>query len=293
MTSEVINSNFEFESKYLEVHGSQMHYIDVGEGDPILFLHGNPTSSYLWRNIIPHVLTKGRCIAPDLIGMGKSDKPKLDYSFDDHYEFLSKFIEQLNLDNITLVIHDWGSGLGFNYAAHHTEKIRGIAFMESILRPARWSEFPKGFKTGFKLMRTPVVRWFMVQVMNVFVNQILPQATHRKLTQVEMDAYRAPYPTIRSRKPLKVWPNEIPIDGKPKRMLDTVNYFSEKLKSSEYPKLLLYAKPGGLITEKGVTWCHKNLKNLTAIYIGEGIHYVQEDHPHKIGKAIAEWMEVI
>ncbi len=293
MTTSAISAEFLFESKYIEVHDSKMHYIDEGQGDPILFLHGNPTSSYLWRNIIPHVVDKGRCIALDLIGMGKSEKPKLDYTFDDHYKYLSAFVDQLQLDNLLLVLHDWGSGLGFNYAAHHPDKIRGIAFMESIIRPVHWSEFPPGFKMGFKLMRTPGIGWFMVQVMNAFVKQILPQATHRKLTQDEMDVYKAPYPSIRSRKPLRVWPCEIPIDGKPERMHKLVSNFSQKLQESEYPKLLLYAKPGGLITAPAVEWCKNHLKNLTAIYIGDGIHYIQEDHPDKIGDALSEWLDII
>ncbi len=286
-----ISSAFPYESKYIEVHGSQMHYIDVGAGDPVLFLHGNPTSSYLWRNVIPHVRSKRRCIAPDLIGMGKSDKPALTYQFDDHYRYVLGFIDAMGLDQVTLVIHDWGSGLGFHFAAEHPDRVKGIAFMEAILRPAKWSQFPKDFKMGFKLMRTPVVGWLMISLMNFFVKKILPQATMRQLTDEEMKHYRAPYPTVASRKPVRQWPCEIPIDGQPKRMHDIVMNFHEKLKESTYPKLLLYAKPGGLITAQGVAWCQDNLQHLTSVDIGPGLHYVQEDHPHEIGQAIADWLD--
>ena len=251
MTTSAISADFPFESKYVEVHGSKMHYIEEGEGDTILFLHGNPTSCYLWRNVIPHLRHKGRCIAPDLIGMGKSDKPDLSYYFEDHYKYITGFIDALQLKNITLVIHDWGSGLGFNYMAHHPENVVRVAFMEAILRPARWQDFPKDFKMGFKLMRTPLVGWIMISGMNAFVNKILPQATMRTLTEEEMNHYRAPYPTAKSLRPVRQWPREIPIDGQPERMHKTVSAYCESFKASQHPKLLLYATPGGLITKKG------------------------------------------
>ncbi len=290
MSTQKIATDFPFESKYVEILGSRMHYIDEGQGDPILFSHGNPTSSYLWRNIIPHVVSKGRCIAPDLIGMGKSDKPNLKYQFEDHYRFLLAFINQLDLDSITLVIHDWGSGLGFHFAACHPDRIKGIAFMEAILRPVTWDDFPPDFKMGFKLMRTPYIGWLMISVMNFFIKKILPQATHRKLTPVEIETYNQPYPTIASRRPIRQWPREIPINGHPVRMQKIIAEYSQKMQESLYPKLLLYANPGGLITAEGVKWCQKHLKNLNTVELGTGLHYVQEDHPEKIGKAIANWM---
>lgn len=149
--SQTIFADFPYKPNYIEVHGSKMHYVDEGSGDPILFLHGNPTSSYLWRNIIPYLSSKGRCIAPDLIGFGKSDKPDLEYRILDHIKYVEGFIEKLTLKNITLVIHDWGSALGFHYAMRHQINVKGIVFMEAILQPARWSDFPKDFKMGFKL----------------------------------------------------------------------------------------------------------------------------------------------
>jgi haloalkane dehalogenase len=284
-----ISAEFPFESRYVEVNGHRMHYVEQGSGDPILFLHGNPTSSYLWRNIIPYVSDRGRCIAPDLIGMGKSDKPDLAYRFFDHYAFIEGFIEAMGLKNITLVLHDWGSGLGFHYAHMHPDKIKGIAFMEAIVAPVKWADFPSDFKMGFKLMRTSFIGWLMVSVMNVFVKQILPQATLRHFRPEELAYYAAPFPTIKSRKPVRQWPAEIPIEGRPADVHDAVSGYNRWLQETHLPKLFLYAHPGGLITEKVATWIQEHLPNLTAADIGAGIHYVQEDRPHEIGEALSAW----
>ena len=289
--SKDISTEFPFDSKFVEINGSKIHYVDEGSGDPLLFLHGNPTSSYLWRNIIPYMTKHGRCIAPDLIGMGKSEKPALDYRFSDHYSFIKGFIEKLELKNITLIIHDWGSGLGFHYAMENEDNIKGIAFMEAILKPSRWSDFPKDFKMGFKLIRTPGLGWFMVSVLNVFVKQILPNATVRKFTPEEKSIYQQPFKTISSRKPVRQWPLEIPIDGSPKDMHELVSNYSEKLQKSELPKLLFHATPGGIITPKVVEWAKEHLKKLKTVDIGAGIHYIQEDNPHKIGEDLATWYQ--
>jgi haloalkane dehalogenase len=289
MTTKAISADFPFESKYVEIHGSKIHYIDEGSGDPILFLHGNPTSSYLWRNIIPYLVPHGRCIAPDLIGMGKSDKPDLDYRFFDHSKYVEGFIDKLDLSNITLVIHDWGSGLGFHYAMRHENNIKGLAFMEAILAPVTWENFPKDFKMGFKLMRTSGIGWFMISIMNVFVTQILPKAIVRKLSSEEKDYYAAPYKTVQSRKPVRQWPCEIPIDGKPADVHEVISTYNQKLQESEIPKLLFSATPGGLIDNKTVEWCKQNFKNLNVSDIGDGIHYLQEDNPHLIGEELSKW----
>lgn len=286
-----ISAAFDYASHYIQIHGSKMHYIDEGHGDPVLFLHGNPTSSYLWRNIIPHMTSLGRCLAPDLIGMGKSDKPKLAYRFFDHVRYLEEFIDQMKLQNITLVVHDWGSGLGFHYAMRNEYNVKGIAFMEALLRPVSWSQFPADFKTGFKLMRTTGIGWLMISVMNGFVNQILPQATVRKLTPAEMNVYRQPYPTVASRKPVRQWPLEIPIDGYPADVHEVVSAYAEKLQQSDLPKLLFYGDPGGLIRKEEVEWCKNNLTNLTTVDIGPGLHYLQEDNPHQIGEELARWYQ--
>lgn len=289
MSKSDISAEFPFTSNFLEVYGSEMHYVDEGAGDPILFLHGNPTSSYLWRNILPHLTPHSRCIAPDLIGMGKSDKPDIAYRFEDHSKYLEAFIKKMNLHNITLALHDWGSGLGFHYAMRHQQNVNGIAFMEAIIDTARWEDFPKEFKVGFKMFRTPGLGWLMISVMNVFVEKLLPEAIVRPLTKEEMDHYRAPYKKIKDRKPVRVWPQEIPIDGKPPDMHQLVEEYNRELQRTAIPKLLFYAYPGGIIRSRQVEWCKKNLSNLETVDLGKGIHYLQEDHPHKIGKKLAEW----
>ncbi|MCP4259788.1 MAG: haloalkane dehalogenase, partial [Planctomycetes bacterium] len=258
-----------------------------------LFLHGNPTSSYLWRNIIPYATPLGRAIAPDLIGMGKSDKLNLAYRFHDHYKYLEAFIDKLNLSNITLVIHDWGSGLGFHYAAQHPERIRAISFMEALVRPLNWSDFPSDFKTGFKLMRRPGIGWLMISAANMFVKQILPQAVVRELTEEEKTYYGEPYQTIASRKPVRQWPLEIPIEGKPADMHDIITRYNRWLQQTDMPKLLFYASPGGLIRADLVEWCRQNLPNLTTVDIGPGFHFIQEDNPHLIGEKLADWYRQI
>ena len=291
MTTKPISADFPFESRYVEIHGSQMHYIDEGAGDPILFLHGNPTSSYLWRNIIPYLVPHGRCIAPDLIGMGKSDKPDLDYRFFEHAKYVEGFIEKLNLSNLTLVIHDWGSGLGFHYAMRHESNIKGIAFMEALVKPMKWEDFPSGNKVGFKLFRTPGIGWFMLSVMNMFLTKLVPQMIVRTLSGAETDYYRAPFKTIHSRKPVRQWPREIPIDGQPADVHEMMSNYSQKLQESELPKILFFASPGAIINSPEVDWCKQNLKNLKVVDIGEGLHYLQEDNPHLIGEELAKWYQ--
>ena len=291
---EEISPAFPFESKFFDVRGSKMHYVEQGEGEPILFLHGNPTSSYLWRNIIPHVSTHGRCIAPDLIGMGRSDKPDLEYRFFEHMNYVEGFIEQLELENITLVIHDWGSALGFHYATHHQDNVKAIAFMEAILKPIpSWDVFPESFKEIFQAFRTEGVGWDLIVNKNIFVEKILPGGILRELSEEEMNVYRAPYTEPSARKPLWRWPNEIPIEGEPSDIAELVGNYNEKLVEWDVPKLLLYAEPGALLQRPAVEWCEVHLKNLTSINLGNGKHFLQEDHPHAIGEALAEWYQAL
>jgi haloalkane dehalogenase len=290
--SQKISADFPFKSNYVEVHGSRIHYVDEGEGDPILFLHGNPTSSYLWRNIIPHLSSLGRCIAPDLIGMGKSDKPNIKYGFFDQVKYIQGFIEELGLDNITLVIHDWGSAIGFHYAMRHESKIKGIAFMEAQIKPMKWEDWPKGYEICFRyLFRNSVIGWILISVMNTFLTLILPQLILRKLSSEEKDHYKSPYKTIKSRKAVRQFPRDLPMDGEPKDVHEACSNYNQKLQQSELPKLLIYATPGSLITSKDVDWCKENLKNLKTVDFGEGLHYIQEDNPHLIGAELAKWYQ--
>jgi haloalkane dehalogenase len=294
MVAEKISADFPYESRFLEVHGANIHYIEKGAGDPILFLHGNPTSSYLWRNIIPHLTSVGRCIAIDLIGMGKSDKPDMEYRFFDHVKYVEGFIEKMRLENITLVIHDWGSGLGFHYAMHHESNVKGIAFMEAIIMSVpSWDWFPAEMKGIFQAFRTPDIGWDMIVNKNIFIEQILPGGVVRKLTEDEMNYYRSPFVDPASRRPVWQWPNEIPIGGEPRDVAEAVDNYSGKLQQSELPKLLFYATPGALLPQLVVDWCQQKLKKLSSVNIGQGLHYLQEDNPHLIGSEIANWYKTL
>ena len=291
MSTEPISAEFPFESKFLDVKESRMHYIDVGEGGPIVFLHGQPTSSYLWRNVIPHVQPYGRCIAPDLIGMGKSGKPDIDYTFDDQYAYLEALIEKLGLKNITLVIHDWGSGLGLHYAAQHPENVKAIAFMEAMVIPVTWESMPAGYAPVFRMIRAPFIGWLMLSVANLFLVKVVPDMILRKLTKEELAHYKAPYPTIASRKPVRVWPTQLPIDGKPKhihhKQMAWIKWFSE----TSIPKLFLHAEPGAILTDKELPYVREAFSHMKEVNIGPGKHFIQEDNPHRIGKEIATWYQ--
>ena len=280
-----------YESQFVDVLGSKMHYVEEGEGDPILFLHGNPTSSYLWRHILPHLESGARVIAPDLIGMGKSDKPDLEYRLVDHVRYAEGFIEALGLQQVTLVVHDWGSALGFHYARRHETNVKGVAFMEAIVRSMTWAEWPHTVRPLFQAFRTPEVGWDLIVNKNVFVEQVLPGAIQRKLTDDEMQSYREPFIEPSSRKPVWRWPNEIPVDGHPEEVVHLVETYTSWLATSEGPKLLLYATPGALIRKEQVQWCRDHINNLETVDLGPGLHFVQEDRPDEIGRALREWYE--
>lgn len=292
-----ISAAFPFESKYQEVFGSKMHYVDEYKNaenpDQVtfLFLHGNPTSSYLWRNIIPYVKDDGRAIAVDLIGMGKSGKPDIDYTFADHVKYLDEFIAQKQLKNIVLVLHDWGSGLGFNYAYRHQDNVKGIIFMEAVTKALSWEDASFSERILFKRFRDEEKGHKMIAVNNFFIEKFLFKiGTVRTLTEEEKQHYSDPYPTEASRKPIKTWPKEIPFDGVTARNYKAINAYSEWLKETTLPKLLLYAKPGMIIQKKEVEIIQNEMKNLDAQYVGKGKHYIQEDVPHEIGNAIQQWV---
>jgi len=286
-----ISADDRFVRRTISILGTHIAYVDEGEGDPIVFLHGNPTSSYLWRNIIPHVRGLGRCIAPDLIGMGESGKPDLAYRFVDHARYLAAFLDALDLRRITFVVHDWGSALGFDWAMRHSQRVRAFAFMESIITPIEtWAQFPAQVREIFQGLRSAGVGERMVLDDNVFIEQLLPGAVVRGLTQAEMARYRAPYVDRAARRPMLAWPRELPIEGSPADVVATVIAYRDALCRSPLPKLLFAAEPGGLMPPPVVAWCRANLPNLEVIELGAGRHFLQEDHPHAIGSGLAAWL---
>jgi haloalkane dehalogenase len=288
-----ISPDFPYEPHYVQVLGSKMHYIIEGSGDPILLLHGNPEWSYVWRNIIPHLSSLGRCIAPDLIGYGRSAKPNIEYRWFDHVRYLEGFIDTMGLRSMTLVLHDQGSGLGFHYAMRHEHNVKGIVFLEAIVRPYPWDKFSTPeFREIFRRFRSGGIGgegWQLIVEQNMFIEQLLPQATGRPLTETEMNFYREPFRDPASRVPIWRFPRETPIGGEPKDVWDAVTAYSERLQRSELPKLMLYATPGALLTQEHVEWCQQNIKNLTSVHIGPGLHFLQESSPHRIGREIAAW----
>lgn len=285
---------FPFESNYVNVLGSNMHYIDVGEGDPILFIHGNPASSYLWRNIIPYVSNQARCIAVDLIGMGKSDHPDIPYRYDDQYRYLSAFIEALDIgSNLTLVIHDWGSGLGFRWAHEHADSVRAIAFMEAMMRPLSYSDLPGSLKIGMRVMRNGFFNWLLVGVGNMFLRQLLPDLTYKEMSPEVLAHYRSAFPTVASRKAVRQFPREVPFDGQPADNHKVIMAYIEWLTTTEFPKLLFFGDDGVAIKGPEVEWCRENLANLKVIDLGHGKHFLQETHPDKIGEELSAWYQSI
>ena len=273
----------------IAVCGTEIAYVDAGAGDAIVFLHGNPTSSYLWRNIIPHVSLLGRCLAPDLVGMGESGKaPDGSYRFVDHARYLDAWFDALGLKkNVTLVLHDWGSALGFHWARRNPASVKGIAYMEAIVRPLKWEEWNEQSRPVFKAMRS-VAGEEMVINKNVFVERILPGSIIRKLTEVEMDTYRRPYAAGgESRRPTLTWPREIPLDGEPADVAEIASRYAEWLSKSAVPKLFINADPGAILIGAPREFCRKwpNQREVTV----KGIHFIQEDCPHEIGAAIAQW----
>lgn len=288
-----ISAAFPYETQFVEVLGSQMAYIDEGAGDPFLLLHGNPTSKYLWRNVVPWLKPYGRVIALDLIGMGESAKPDIAYAYADHIRYVEGFVEALGLTNITLVIHDWGSALGFDYASRHEANVKGIAFMEAMVAPTRSASsatMSPAEADFFRPLRDPERGPELVIERNVFIEQVLPANVVRELAEEELDAYRAPYLVPASRRPLLVFPNEVPIDGKPADVVATVDRYNAWLMQTDLPKLHVYVSPPGVLTPpEAVDYLAQRLSNYEAVYVGQGLHFMQEDHPEAIGRAIADW----
>ncbi|MGJ5819048.1 haloalkane dehalogenase [Paludibaculum fermentans] len=280
--------------KKVSVLGSAMAYQEAGEGkQPVaVFLHGNPTSSYIWRNVIPAVAPVARCIAPDLIGFGQSDKPAISYRFEDHVRYLDCFLETLGLDSFYLVAQDWGSALAFHFAARFPQRVRGLAFLEFIRPMPTWNDFNPSSESQaiFRDFRTPGVGEKMILEENFFVEGVLPNGVHRTLTEEERQAYRAPFPTPQSRIPAWRFPNELPIAGEPPDVWAVMETAHSALAQSLYPKLLFAGNPGALVPPEFAERFASRLTNCRLVHLGPGRHYLQEDHPETIGCETAQWI---
>ncbi len=288
----MISSAERYSKKTAEVRGRKMAYVEVGEGDPIVFLHGNPTSSYLWRNVIPLLESQGRCIAPDLIGMG--DSQKLDdvgpdsYRFVEHREYLDGLLEAAGVDgNVTFVIHDWGSALGFDWANRHRDRVKGIAYMEAIVRPLTWEEWPEMIRSLFEGLRSDAGDEMILEK-NTFVERVLPGSVLRGLTEEEMSVYRRPFlDPGESRRPTLTWPRQIPLAGEPADVVEICQSYADWLPDSPVPKLFVNAEPGAILVGPQRDFC-RTWANQQEVTVA-GTHFIQEDSPDEIGQAIASW----
>jgi len=288
-----ISADPRYPKSFREVLGARMAYIEMGSGDPIVFLHGNPTSSYLWRNVMPHLEGLGRLIAPDLIGMGDSaklpDSGPGRYTFAEHRRYLDALLAALAVDaGVTLVVHDWGSALGFDWANRHRGAIKGIAYMEAIVRPITWDDWPAAGRRVFQGFRSPAGE-HMVLDDNVFVERVLPGSVLRGLTEEEMDVYRRPFLTPgEDRRPTLTWPRQIPIDNEPAEVTAVVDGYADWLAASRtLPKLFVNAEPGAILTGSQREFC-RTWPNQIEVTVA-GSHFIQEDSPDEIGAAIADW----
>ena len=284
------------DKKFTEVNGRRMAYVETGklDGDPIVFLHGNPTSSYLWRNIMPYMTDLGRCIAPDLIGMGDSDKlpdsgPER-YRFIEHRDYLAGLLDALGVNqNVTLVIHDWGSALGFDWANQHRGAMKGIAYMEAIVQSRSWDDFPERARPAFEAMRSPAGDKMVLEE-NFFVERMLPGSILREMTDDDMAEYRRPFAEAgEARRPTLTWPRQIPIDGEPADVSAIVDDFAAWVATADVPKLFIDADPGAILSDGPSRDFCRTWTNQTEVRV-KGSHFIQEDSPDEIGQAIADWL---
>src|SRR3990167_7654873 len=281
-------------SQVVSVKGSNMHYYESGSGDPILFLHGMPTSAYLWRHIIPALSPHARCIAPDLIGMGQSDKPDIDYRVFDHIAYIDAFIEALNLKNITLVMHGWGSVIGLDYARRHEKNIKALVFYESHLQPMRdWKQLSLPVQQLASLLNRPDASYRAVVIQNYFIEKLLPRSIIRELTEEEMAHYRKPFPTPESRKVLWQYVNDLPLGKGPDDVVKLIGEYCHWLQQTPTPKLMLYAIPGFMTTVNSVRWAKENLPDLTLKSLDNAMHLAQESVPDQFVEALLGWLTLI
>lgn len=292
------NSDFTYKHKFVDVEGVKIAYVDEGEGNPIVFIHGAPESSYIWRNIMPRMQAYGRVVAPDLIGHGLSDKPDVKYEFPDYVKYLDGFFDALNLDNMTFVIHDWGTVLGLHYAARHPEKVRGIAMMEALCAPfypikdSKKASRERPGKAGaihhYELYRTDVAEDLAIN-QNMFIEQVMSIHCHRKLSQREYDSYRDPFRKKEWRQPLYMWARQVSLDGDVPFTDEVMDGYNKWLLETDIPVLDIYGYPGEVSEEYDIRWRAERMKNLETAFVGVGLHFMQEDQPDAVSRAIADW----
>ncbi|MDP3491968.1 MAG: haloalkane dehalogenase [Hyphomonadaceae bacterium] len=292
-----MTGNGAFMQKFCEVRGKRLAYLEAGSGAPIVLLHGNPTSSYLWRDVIPYLAQSGRVIAPDLIGHGDSDKlPASDgpgrYSFEVAYDYLSDMLDALGVtSNVTLVLHDWGSALGFHWAYRHQDRVRAIAYMEGIVRPLlSWDEWPEKARGIFQGFRSAKGEDLILK-RNIFIEAVLPGSIIRKLSEEEMAHYRAPFLREEDRQPTLNWPRQIPVAGEPANIVALVEQYADWLKDSPLPKLFINAEPGSILVGAQREFC-RSWPNQTEVTV-KGVHFIQEDSADDIGRSVAVWLKAI
>ena len=287
----MLSETLDYQKKFADVNGRQIAYIEQGSGDPIVLLHGNPTSSFLWRNVLPELTASGRVIVPDLIGHGDSAKlPASEgperYTLEVAYDFVNGLLEVIGADdNVTLVIHDWGSAIGFMWAMRHPAAVKGVAYMEGIVKPVTWADWPEGAVGIFKGFRSDKGEDLILN-RNMFIEAVLPSSVLRTLTEAEMAAYRAPH--LEPGEPLLNWPRQIPIEGEPEDVVALVDEYGAFMAGSQIPKLFINADPGSILTGPQREFCRSwpNQQEVTVT----GLHFIQEDSPVEIGRAVANWL---
>ena len=292
----MLSETMSYEKKFASVKGKQIAYVEEGSGDPIVLLHGNPTSSFLWRNVIPELVESGRVIVPDLIGQGDSEKlPASEgperYSLEVAYSYVDGLLESIGAnENVTLVIHDWGTGVGFLWAMRHPAAVKGVAYMEGIVKPVSWSDWPESAVGIFKGFRSDKGEDLILN-RNMFIEGVLPSSVIRPLSNAEMDAYRAPHLETDDRQPLLNWPRQIPIEGEPKDVVALVNEYGAFMAASDIPKLFINADPGSILVGAQREFCRSwpNQQEVTV----KGLHFIQEDSPVEIGQAVANWLKAL
>jgi haloalkane dehalogenase len=293
-----MSAEFNYSSQYAEVLGSKMHYIEQGDGDPIILLHGMPASCYLWRNIIPFIAPLGRCIAPDLIGLGKSDKPDIAYTIEDHIRYVEEFIETKKLKNVTLIMHGWGSLIGFDYAMRHEDNCKGLVFYEAFLRPLQGNDLSLPLQEQLLELQMQESKNALLLNNAYFIDTLLPQSMMHELSAQELKHYREPFEGEGANqkgvaKVLKQYWQELPRgDGKSK-IDQLIDHYTKKLTKSQLPKLLLYSVPGFVTTIAAIMWAKENLPNLEIGDVGEELHFAQETRPQLMGELISAWLQSI